>query len=208
MAFIYDLVDTWNDGATTFAGIKLNVTDTASAAASLLMDLQVGGVSRFSISKAGVLSFGAASGAQTLQSNGTGALSIYSGGASRTVNLAFGHANFSTDGIIAASDIFIGFTNNTNAEAGTRDVTLFRDAADTLAQRRGTNPQAFRLYNTFTDASNYERVRMQWSGNVFSIAPEAAGTGTVRVIHISGLPTSNPGPGILWNNAGTPAIGT
>jgi hypothetical protein len=27
-------------------------------------------------------------------------------------------------------------------------------------------------------------------------------------IHISGLPTSNPGPGILWNNAGTPAIGT
>lgn len=27
-------------------------------------------------------------------------------------------------------------------------------------------------------------------------------------LHISSLPTSNPGPGILWNNAGTPAIGT
>ena len=27
-------------------------------------------------------------------------------------------------------------------------------------------------------------------------------------LHLSSLPTSNPGPGILWNNAGTPAIGT
>lgn len=27
-------------------------------------------------------------------------------------------------------------------------------------------------------------------------------------LHISGLPTSNPGAGILWNNGGTIAIGT
>jgi len=27
-------------------------------------------------------------------------------------------------------------------------------------------------------------------------------------LHISNFPTSNPGPGILWNNAGTPAFGT
>lgn len=27
-------------------------------------------------------------------------------------------------------------------------------------------------------------------------------------LHISSLPTSNPGPGILWNNLGVPAIGT
>lgn len=53
MANIYDMADTWNDAGTTYTGIKLNVTDTASAAASLLMDLQVGGVSKFSVSKAG-----------------------------------------------------------------------------------------------------------------------------------------------------------
>lgn len=51
--YIYDLVDTWNDGATTFAAIKMDVTDTASAAASLLMDLQVGGVSQLEITKGG-----------------------------------------------------------------------------------------------------------------------------------------------------------
>lgn len=50
---IFDLVDTWNDGATTFTAVKMNVTDTASNAASLLMDLQVGTVSKFKVSKAG-----------------------------------------------------------------------------------------------------------------------------------------------------------
>ena len=44
---------TWNAGAITFTGWTLNVTDTASAAASLLVDYQVGGVSKFSVSKSG-----------------------------------------------------------------------------------------------------------------------------------------------------------
>ena len=54
-AYLYDLTDTWNAGGTTFNAIKMNVTDTASAAGSLLMDLQVGGVSQFSVTKDGAL---------------------------------------------------------------------------------------------------------------------------------------------------------
>lgn len=54
-AYVYNMVDTWNAGATTFTAVKMNVTDTASAAGSLLMDLQVGGVSRFNVNKNGVL---------------------------------------------------------------------------------------------------------------------------------------------------------
>lgn len=46
---------TWNNAGVTFTGWKLNVTDTASNAASLLTDLQVGGVSQFNITKAGIL---------------------------------------------------------------------------------------------------------------------------------------------------------
>jgi hypothetical protein len=53
MAFIYDLTDTWNAGGTSFNAIKMNVTDTASAAASRLMTLQVGGAERFSVRKDG-----------------------------------------------------------------------------------------------------------------------------------------------------------
>lgn len=57
-SYIYDMVDTWNAGATTFTAVKMNVTDTASAAGSLLMDLQVGGSSRFNVGKTGSLKLG------------------------------------------------------------------------------------------------------------------------------------------------------
>lgn len=55
MANIYDMVDVWNDGATTFTAIKMDVTDTASASGSLLLDLKVGGVTKASIDKNGNL---------------------------------------------------------------------------------------------------------------------------------------------------------
>lgn len=52
---IYSMVDTWNNAGTTFTGIGLSVTDTASAAGSLLLDLQVGGASRVNINKNGAI---------------------------------------------------------------------------------------------------------------------------------------------------------
>ncbi len=52
---VLDATQTWNNVATTFTGIRLNVTSTASAAASLLMSLQVASASKFSIDKAGNL---------------------------------------------------------------------------------------------------------------------------------------------------------
>lgn len=56
-----NIAETWNDGAggtVTFTGIKGNWTDTASAAGSLLMDLQVGSVSKFKVTKAGDITTG------------------------------------------------------------------------------------------------------------------------------------------------------
>jgi len=58
------LAQTWNAAGTTFTGLKLNITDTASAAASLLADLQVGGSSKFKVDKAGAVT--AASTVKTL----------------------------------------------------------------------------------------------------------------------------------------------
>jgi hypothetical protein len=194
---VLDLSATWNDAGVTFTGLKFNVTSTASAAASLLLDLQVGGTSKLSVTKSSVFTLGSGNGrfgfdasadwVSYIKFNGTNVVSFSNvGGITLVTN-------------DAAS--FYGMGSGT-------DLRLYRDAAATLAQRNGTNAQTFRLYNTFTDASNYERLGINWGSNIISIKPEAAGTGTVRVLHISGLPTSNPGPGILWNNAGTPAIGT
>lgn len=68
--------------------------------------------------------------------------------------------------------------------AGVADISLTRDAANTLAQRNGTTAQVSRIYNTFTDSSNYERGVVGWSGNVFSIGTEYAGTGVFREMRV------------------------
>jgi hypothetical protein len=64
----------------------------------------------------------------------------------------------------------------------TADVRLFRDAANTLAQRNGVNAQTFRTYNTYTDASNYERGVFDWTttANTLTIGTQNAGTGSAR----------------------------
>jgi hypothetical protein len=68
------------------------------------------------------------------------------------------------------------------------DLRLYRDAAGTLAQRNGVNAQTSRIYNTYTNASNYERGHIGWNdtADTFVIGTEAAGTGTGRSIKISG----------------------
>ena len=69
------------------------------------------------------------------------------------------------------------------------DTYLRRDAANTLAQRNSTNAQTFRLYNTYTDASNYERLGVNWSGNTATIQTENAGTGSARILNINSATT-------------------
>lgn len=50
---VLDLSQTWNAGGVTFTGIKLNVTDTASASGSILQAWQVGGTTKAWIDKQG-----------------------------------------------------------------------------------------------------------------------------------------------------------
>lgn len=54
---------TWNNAGTTFVNILSNVTDTASAAASRLLELQVGGLPAVKLFKSGQVQFGGNSGA-------------------------------------------------------------------------------------------------------------------------------------------------
>ena len=109
MAYIYDLVDTWNNSGVTFTAIKMNVTDTASASGSLLMDLQVGGVSRFAVRKDGFIQIG---GSSTGISNYFSTVGIYQGG---TLAAAIG----STGGV------------------RTQTVFTFGNSEDVILSRRG-----------------------------------------------------------------------
>ena len=47
----------WNDAVVTFTGLKLNITDTASAATSNLLDLQVNGSSSLKVTKDGSIRY-------------------------------------------------------------------------------------------------------------------------------------------------------
>jgi hypothetical protein len=76
-----------------------------------------------------------------------------------------------------------GDTANLTMGAAT-DTRLYRDAAETFAQRNGTNPQTFRIYNTYTDASNYERGFLRWASNIFEVGTASAGTGVSRALRL------------------------
>lgn len=147
---------TWNNGATTFTLFKYNVTDTASAVGSLLMDFQVGGASKYSVRKDGFVLAGA-------EIRATAQLTSLAG----TLNL-----------LNNTSSILMG---------GASDLSAFRDAADIWAQRRTTNAQTWRLYNTFTSATNYERLTITWSSNLCQIKTEA-NTGTRRSLALTYKP--------------------
>lgn len=178
MANIYDLSDTWNDGATTFTAIKMDVTDTASDASSLLMDLQVGGASKFIVRKDG-----------SLGSNLNNKLSLFSGILNYTNNLGSNCFTITNTqkSVNLSSAYFLGWTSG--VAAGNPDLTLARDAANTLAQRNSTNAQAFNLYNTYTDASNYERGGLTWNTitNTLVLEPQKAGTGVNREMWLRGV---------------------
>ena len=212
MAYIYDIADTWSGGG-AFTGIKLNVTDGGSTAGSLLMDLQVGGASRFSVAKAGtiqvpgvseqsLLATGAAGGNAAIRWR-TGNRLVFSSG-DNVSYIAIEAAAIWLAGLnrlISISSGVVRFTNYTDTgyaqvQADSfslqTDTILARDAANTLAQRNSTAAQAFNLYNTYTDASNYERGFMRFVSNVLEIGAEKLGTGTARKVKIK---TSGSGTG-------------
>jgi hypothetical protein len=185
---IIDLAGTWNTSGTP-TGVKLNITDTASNAASLLMDLQVGGTSRFSVRKDGRI-FGGNTQFIDMPSSTTG-IGI---GAQNS-----GNNRVQIGGNVGInSSLNLGSTANLNwssssTDSFSTDLTILRDAANILAQRNGVSAQTSRIYNTYTDASNYERLAMRFTSNAFYISSERAGTGTQRSVSIG----SDSGAGSL-----------
>jgi len=170
-----NLSRTWSDAGTTFTAIKYDITDSGSGVNSLLMDLRVGSASKFKVTKSGRVDVPNGSVTNVSMSYGPG-FSNYglawtpSGGGHALVNVAGsqGKQSLTTFGVVSFNTGYYGFCDNANSEGGFVDLTLFRDAANTLAQRNGANGQTFRLYGTYTDATiAFERF--------FIEAPSAAG---------------------------------
>lgn len=91
---LWDGSVTWNDSGTSHQGILLSVTDTASASASTLIDLKVGGASKFSVGKAGqvVAASNITAGGAVIGGTGAG---LYARNGASTAVVLFG----SSDGV-------------------------------------------------------------------------------------------------------------
>ena len=76
----------------------------------------------------------------------------------------------------------IGGVLGLGATGGNAATVYLHPGTEILEQRNGTNAQTFRLYNTYTDASNYERAVFGFASNVLRIGTENAGTGATRAI--------------------------
>lgn len=144
---LIDMTRTWNNSGVTFTSLKLNITDTASAAGSLLVDLQVGGSSKFKVDKTGVLTIAtpvaATSGGTGLASYAVGDL-LYADTTTTLAKLA---------DVAAGSVLVSGGTNaapnwSTSVSVGTvispiiRAVSSANGTASNFAINSGATPSA------------------------------------------------------------------
>jgi len=208
------VAETWNAVGTTFTAVNVNVTDTASAAASKLLDLQVGANSLFSVRKDGAIL-------------GSNTNTIFGGGVGNFFNgrIHVGDYNFSVgsnslvqiaievDGSDAANAVILnkdaGIYWSSLASANTigtlrtsADVALRRDgAANTLALRNAGAAQAFRVYNTYTNDLNFERAGFEWGSNVCNFGTHASGSGVFRKLALlgSGIDFVQSNVGLRWS---------
>ena len=171
---LLSLAGTWNTSGTPSA-IFCNITDTASNASSLLMQLQTGGVNRATITKTGLTTLGSsaiAGGGGVLAlstSYGTCTLSVTGGG------LLGASAGIATAGTVSASVFALGL------------LEMQTDANYEMGLRRGTSATKLSAYNTFTSSTNFERFCVDWktTANTCRVGTEkGSGGGTARAMNL------------------------
>lgn len=163
------------------AVVDVNITNTASGAGSSTLLFRRGAEKDLDVRTTGdvIIANGGTVGS-TFNRNGV-------------VSLGGGNLN------VTASTVSI-WTSFPYTWGTTNAPQIYGSVADTVEIRNAARAQALRVYGNVTGA-HYTNLSHNGTNGVLNVA----GGG---VLLISSLPTANPGPGILWNNAGTPAIGT
>ena len=200
---VLNLAQTWNASGVEFTGIKANYTNTLSASTSKLIDLQIDGVSRFSIEKPT---------ANSTYLNLGNAVRI------QQFNNSFYFRSVATGGDTAINCECINITGPGATSASPSVIFpsqyLGQLSANTLGLHYSTTPQAFQVYNTRTSAAIYERGVFDWitNPNVLTIGTQTLGGGTMpRPVDIVGSAlTFNGSPiggGLATISDTMPAVG-
>lgn len=190
-----EITQDWNTSGNPTA-VKVNVTNTASGTSAKLMDLQVGGASKFYVDKSGNLI-----GAGNLKGAGNNPRSgltlgndifLYS---PEIYVFGIGSGNNArnyftpTQVRISGSSSFCWSNGYADASA---DLLLSKDASATLAQSNGTNPQESRIYGSYTSATNYQRLSTKTLRQAVTATAGASVTTTISIpkyTHLIGVTT-------------------
>ena len=178
--------------STTRPSLKLRALSGTSGTQETLGVYDATGTLKFAIAAQGTLSGtsnGLGFGSVELQT--TSYLNVAGNilGVGNTVTTSFLIDGVSSNSIVLASDSALAWSSSAaNAvSAGTlrtnRDTFLYRDVANTLAQRNGTNAQRYNLANTYTSGSVREDLSFYWSSNVAHIGATTTGA-TARVLQL------------------------
>jgi hypothetical protein len=193
---LIDGTQTWSNAAVTFTGAKLNITDTASNAASLLMDLQRGGVSQFSVRRDGIV-------------NATGSMTAAGVTATSSGLAVLQLSTTASYGFHLARDYVVSWGNNATLN-GSLDLILSRRGAANLrlgaADAAAPVAQTLSVQSGVTGAS---ATTVSISGTALTIAGTV--TGTIAIGHaVTGTGVSagtliTAGSGTSWtvNNSQT-----
>ena len=122
-----------------------------------------------------------------LQVGGSSILSLRKNGA---LTLASTGSFIVNSGGSQLRGIQIGADGITSYTATTPSYWFFVNSG-IIEQRNGTNAQSYRLYRTYTDASNYERLGILSTNTTrYTITSQNAGTGSARSLELSAYTSS------------------
>jgi hypothetical protein len=199
--------------STSGTGLGVNA---ASGFVGRLLDLQVNGTSAFNVSSGGTISSVVGAGAALAlggltftRRSGSGNYNFLffdvPGVSANKVGVINSGGSFGWGYLVANDGVgYIGFGDVFNGDfrAG-----FYSPANDTLEQRRGTNAQTFRVYNTLTGTNvgatgNYERGFLKWNSSVLELGTEVgSGGGTVRPVRITAATLKLPNLPTYADNA-------
>lgn len=123
--------------------------------------------------------------AQTVGSGGLVSNQLSSSG-SGVSGLTAGRVTLSTGATSVGDDAGLAYDAGTDTltVAGACVVPTLSPAADVLSQKRGTNAQTFRIYNTDDGAGNAEWMSLAWTSNTVMLDTQASGTGALRQLKL------------------------
>jgi hypothetical protein len=162
---------TWNSSGTTFSAATINVTDTASAATSKLLDLQVGGLSKFSVDKTGKVTgdgsgltniAGALSGltsgylTKSTSSNTIGNSALFESGGNLGIGTATPASKFQVQGSSAGgnSDYSIATFENGSSQGLSFGYDATNDWSTVFSRQVGSSPKSIAFFTSNLSANN------------------------------------------------------